>query len=985
MNEQEHMIVDLQRKGEKGMFITQSVRAIKRNEQGNWLVHFNKSPKGFSYNPARLLFLSHPEKINIEDKGLYINRRCIKDAVEVLCFSDGKHQFYWVKRKNGFSQAYEGHHVYVTRTPINENAGGIWDYLIALAEETGLHIEHQVQEELLTLEESRPSETDSTIETEFSGNPEQQSTTCNGEKVEALERKNILAEQYERVDVKRDNVPMAQYLGDKRKLATRKWTRQVICPFGCNASQKRAVEVALTHQVSVVQGPPGTGKTQTILNIIANLLLAEKTVLVVSNNNSAVANVVEKLEREGLNFVVATLGSSKNKKAFIAQQASEYPDTRQWVLDDVTTVGATVQQALDIVSQGFDDQTQRALLLAEKAALTTEQKHFDRLIKSDTAAYAWLKHKPSSQLMELMLWCKITAERDKKPQLWHRLRWVLKMGWPLFAWLKGELSQFIASVERAYYDARLREIVQTLSQIEERLQSIDLKAHLHTLQMASLQMLKHKISQRYGQGARPQFELNEIISKSEELLREYPVVLSTTYSAKRCINSNLVFDYVIMDEASQVDITTGALALSCALNAVIVGDTAQLPQVVDGNTRLAIEALVDTYKVDERYNAATHSFLQSCLEVFTDAPSTLLREHYRCHPKIIEFCNQRFYDGQLIPMTTDRGEPDVLRVVRTVKGNHVRCWDSHEGGKLKRHRHNKREIAVIHEEVLPLYADCESLGIISPYRDQANEINQDLNQDLASTVHKFQGRECDTILMSMVDAVPTSFSDDPHLLNVAVSRAKSQLCIVTSGEDIPHESNLGQLISYAQYHNFEIKESKIHSVFDLLYTQYTAERLAYLEKHSSKLAQGVGQSEFLSEILVYHTLIDAFSLLKRPYLKVLSQYPLSKLIGDAAPLDAQERAFVAQPKAHVDLLVCNSLTHQALVAIEVDGWSYHQGLEVQTARDLRKDQIFSKCDFPLIRLSTTDIVTAEILAEMLSKQVKWGDDDDQNLNILPVP
>ena len=35
---------------------------------------------------------------------------------------------------------------------------------------------------------------------------------------------------------------------------------------------------------------------------------------------------------------------------------------------------------------------------------------------------------------------------------------------------------------------------------------------------------------------------------------------------------------------------------------------------------------------------------------------TLLREHYRCHPKIIEFCNQQFYDGELISMTTDSGE-----------------------------------------------------------------------------------------------------------------------------------------------------------------------------------------------------------------------------------------------------------------------------------------------------------------------------------------
>ena len=84
-----------------------------------------------------------------------------------------------------------------------------------------------------------------------------------------------------------------------------------ILPFGCNASQKKAVEAALTHQASIIQGPPGTGKTQTILNIVSNLLVQKKTVLVVSNNNSAVENVAEKLEKEGLGFLVCSVRKRK--------------------------------------------------------------------------------------------------------------------------------------------------------------------------------------------------------------------------------------------------------------------------------------------------------------------------------------------------------------------------------------------------------------------------------------------------------------------------------------------------------------------------------------------------------------------------------------------------------------------------------------------------------------------------------------------------
>ena len=52
----------------------------------------------------------------------------------------------------------------------------------------------------------------------------------------------------------------------------------VIFPFRFNLSQKKALENALTHSVSVIEGPPGTGKTQTILNIIANLIAVQEKV-----------------------------------------------------------------------------------------------------------------------------------------------------------------------------------------------------------------------------------------------------------------------------------------------------------------------------------------------------------------------------------------------------------------------------------------------------------------------------------------------------------------------------------------------------------------------------------------------------------------------------------------------------------------------------------------------------------------------------------
>lgn len=101
------------------------------------------------------------------------------------------------------------------------------------------------------------------------------------------------------------------------------------------------------------------------------------------------------------------------------------------------------------------------------------------------------------------------------------------------------------------------------------------------------------------------------------------------------------------------------------------------------------------------------------------------------------------------------------------------------------------------------FSENENVGIITPYRLQAEEINKTLEKDIASTVHKFQGRECDAIILSMVDNVPTEFSDDANLLNVAISRAKTRLCVVTNENEKPQESILGQLIDYMKYNNCE--------------------------------------------------------------------------------------------------------------------------------------------------------------------------------------
>ena len=899
MNPRKYMIVDLEKKGDKRMFITEQVERISLGNNGLWTVVFYASQRIFNYNKSRLLFIENPLVIDLEEKGLYVKNRHIENVSELLKFENGGHCYYYVVYNNGYYENLEGDDVYITRTPINKNGGSIWEYLNKLAIETGLMI---------------------------------------GEEM------NILAMQYGVIDLKRDNVPLAQYLGDKTKLAIYKLPKNIYYPFGCNESQKKAVENALLHQVSIIQGPPGTGKTQTILNIIANLVMAGKSVLVVSNNNSAVDNVAEKMESEGLDFIVAKLGSKENKEAFVANQ-KEYPLMDLWKIENLALVEQKYAEALRDVELGFESQSKKAILKAELDALERESR-YDELHHNVNDEYKWLYLKKSDKLMALRLVFGLMIENKKKPNLWFKIKWGFLLGVRIFSLLNIEPRIIVDMLESAYYIAKKREIESELLVYEKVLSTIDITQRIKDLRCYAMARFKHSIANRYKLEVRKVFTLDSIKSQSEEFLKEYPIVLSTTYSAKACINKDMVFDYVIMDEASQVDIKTGALTLSCAMNAVIVGDDKQLPNVISKEETKALEVIETTYNVADKYSALNNSFLESCIGVFVDAPITLLREHYRCHPKIIDFCNKLFYGGELLPMTVDQNEDKVLQVIRTIPGNHARG------------HYNQREIDVIVKEVLSEYKEGDSVGIITPYRDQAYAINQAIGRDIASTVHKYQGRECDTIIMSMVDNYPTEFSDDPNLMNVAISRAKNRLCIVVNGNEMPVDTNLAQLVSYIQYNNFEVRNSCLHSVFDILYQQYTTERLAY-EAKIKKV------SEHLSENLVYNVLCQAIDELKMKNIGVVCHYLLSRLIADVSALNDMERTFVESQFSHVDFLLYNTITKQPKMTIEVDGWQYHKENKTQESRDMLKDDILGKYGLKPWRISTVDIIDVEVVKNRL--------------------
>jgi very-short-patch-repair endonuclease len=78
-----------------------------------------------------------------------------------------------------------------------------------------------------------------------------------------------------------------------------------------DASQHSALIDAMKGHNLVIHGPPGTGKSQTIANIIANAMAADKTVLFVAEKQAALEVVKRRLERAGLGDFCLELHSEK--------------------------------------------------------------------------------------------------------------------------------------------------------------------------------------------------------------------------------------------------------------------------------------------------------------------------------------------------------------------------------------------------------------------------------------------------------------------------------------------------------------------------------------------------------------------------------------------------------------------------------------------------------------------------------------------------
>ncbi|NQX62895.1 AAA domain-containing protein [Paenibacillus qinlingensis] len=731
--------------------------------------------------------------------------------------------------------------------------------------------------------------------------------------------------------------------------------RNTIFPFRFNLSQKKALENALESNLSVIEGPPGTGKTQTILNIIANLVMLNKTVAVVSGNNAAVQNVKDKLVKDGYEFFVASLGKSENKKKFF-QETPKFRDL-SWESDiEELELVTTLRELNDRINHLLELNNKKAILQQKLSAYRLEQEHFESYYSNQNleAIHKLPFYRKSPEgIISFLADHHIAVEKENSEHFFYKLKMLWKHGFRDFKALKEQEVGYIINLQKYYYRLKIEKVEHEIATIQKELDGGSFEPLLKRHEELSIKLFRHKLNQKYSHIK--QVKMNEKSYRNkgnfEDFIAHFPVILSTTHSLRNCIPEGFLFDYVIIDESSQVDLLTGALALSCCKNAIVVGDMKQLPQIVD----MDIKQKITSDEVEESYDYFKQNVLSSVMRVFeSSVPKELLKEHYRCHPQIINFCNKKYYNEELIPFTYGNESQSPLVLIRTEKGNHMRrVTRGADKGNF-----NQRELDVIVqflENPQRFVENSEDIGFAAPYRKQVKTAVSLLESHIeADTVHKYQGREKSVMLFSTVldhsfmGRFGIPFVDDPCIINVAVSRARDRFILVTDHTLFENESKeVSDLIRYMEYSALDenIIQSDVISVFDLLYKDFS-EKLIDLQ---SRL---LNASRFKSENIMWTCIQDLLVDSEFKCFRAGTQILLKNLFSDTDLLTDREKSYVKY-NASVDFVIYHTLNNKPVLLIEVDGFASHANNPEQLVRDEMKDSIIKKHDVAFIRFPTT--------------------------------
>ncbi len=327
------------------------------------------------------------------------------------------------------------------------------------------------------------------------------------------------------------------------------------------------------------------------------------------------------------------------------------------------------------------------------------------------------------------------------------------------------------------------------------------------------------------------------------ILNSVDVVAVTSTSAGNPLCQQMCFHTAIIDEAGQITEPSTLIPATLAGQVILVGDQVQLPPVVDVIEQVdlnlsGIKALKQI-GLHPRTGYAK-SLFERLMDKWADMDhSSLLQFQYRMNAEIAHLASVLFYGGKIQtgggPEVAKQNVGDFFRqhaldsrrlkeisreiyvpekpVIFLDISDSGAVDSSLQGSAGPHSRYNTLEAQIIAElcigvliqgsqdKVENLSSIFSSIGIITTYRAQVREITSQIEQSLKirlslpredmltlldkfeiDTVDRFQGREKEIVIISLVDSNPqgkiSSLTAETRRFNVALTRAKKKAIII---------------------------------------------------------------------------------------------------------------------------------------------------------------------------------------------------------------
>lgn len=566
------------------------------------------------------------------------------------------------------------------------------------------------------------------------------------------------------------SVPVRAFFGDLLdRPRSRKNVPIILMNRKVNLDQLLAIDHAMKYPVAYVQGPPGTGKTNTIINTILTAFFNEKTILFTAYNNHPIDGVAEKLASltyrgKTIPFPVVRLGNSDKVREAILSIRELYERTREIPVYDKT------------LSKNRDNQAERMKRLSE--LLRRYEDKLELKERSETIGRLLEYSHGRKQSMQML-----PFEADLEGRQLGRVNRQLEK--------LGEITDAdaLALLTDGNEEDELKKYL--FYTAVKYIQKIDAPANQKLKDILFLEDEEKRLK-----------SFQEYLGKSENLkqfLKIFPVVATTCISAHKLGEPELHFDMTIMDEASQCSTAVGLVPVIRGRNLMLVGDPQQLNPVIllDDVTN---QKLRKKYAVADEYDYRRNSVYKVFLACDSVSDEVLLRYHYRCNRKIIDFNNKKYYNSKLL-IRSESGERQPLVYVNVADG---------------RTDYKNTAPAEVDEIVrFAMHNKDKSIGVITPFVNQKKAIEQRLVQErlghvTCGTVHAFQGDEKDVVLFSTAITDETYagtyewLKNNKELINVATSRAKEQLIVLSNTKNLERlhqqevEDDLYDLVRYVQ-------------------------------------------------------------------------------------------------------------------------------------------------------------------------------------------